>query len=62
MKDKLGGIIMKDFVNLRLKMCLSLRDGDKEGKETKVTKRYIVTHTFKFDDCRNCLRASRIEM
>ena len=26
MKDKLGGIIMKDFVNLRLKMYLSQKD------------------------------------
>ena len=43
-------------------MYLSLRDGDKEEKEAKVTKRYIVTRTFKFDDCRNCLRASWIEM
>ena len=54
MKDKLGGIIMKNFVNLKLKMYLSLK--------TKFTRKYIIARILKFDDCRNCLKAFQIEM
>ena len=59
--DKLEGEIMKKTVRLWSKTFSDLKDNDDDYKKGKGTKRFFVKRKLKFDDCKNCLKASQIE-
>ena len=60
MKDKLGGHIMTEFVALRPKTYLYLRDDCKEYKKAKGTKKCVIKRKFKFNDYKDCLLNNQI--
>ena len=59
--DKLEGEIMKKTVRLWPKTFSYLKDDDDDYKNAKGTKRFVVKRKLKFEDCKNCLKASQIE-
>ena len=59
--DKLEGEIMKKTVRLWPKTFSDLKDNDDDYKKGKGTKRFVVKRKLKFEDCKNCLKASHIE-
>ena len=61
MKDELDGKTMKEFVGLRAKTYIYLRDNDAKDKKAKGTKKCIIKRKLKFQDYRNCLEAAQIE-
>ena len=60
MKDELGGQSMKEFVWLRAKIYSYLKENNDEDKEAKGTKTCVIKWKLKFQDYKNCLKASRI--
>ena len=60
MKDELGGQIMKKFVGLRAKTYGYLKDNNDDYKKAKGTKRCVIKRKLKFQDYKNCLKASQI--
>ena len=60
MKDELRGQIMKKIVGLRLKTYSYLKDNNGQGKKAKLAKIYVIKKKLKFEDYKNCLKASQI--
>ena len=60
MKDELGGQSMKEFVWLRAKIYSYLKENNDEDKEAKGTKTCVIKWKLKFQDYKNCLKASQI--
>ena len=60
-KDELGGQIMKEFVGLRTKTNIYLKDNNDEHKKAKGTKKFVIKRKLKFQDYNNCLEAAQIE-
>ena len=60
MKDELGGQSMKKFVWLRAKIYSYLKENDDKDKEAKGTKTCVIKWKLKFQDYKNCLKASQI--
>ena len=60
MKDELGGRIITEFVDLRLKTYSYLTDDCKEDKKAKGTKKYVINRMIKFDDYKNCLLNGKV--
>ena len=60
MKDGLGGKIIAKFVSLSSKAYSYLKDINDEGKKEKGTKKCVVKRKIKFQDYKNCLKASQI--
>ena len=60
MKNKLGGQIMKKFVELQRKTYSYLKDNDDDYKNAKDTKRCVVKRRPNFQDYKNCIKASQI--
>ena len=60
MKDGLGGKIIAKFVSLSSKAYSYLKDISDEGKKEKGTKKCVVKRKIKFQDYKNCLKASQI--
>ena len=48
MKDEIGGEIMKEFVGLRAKTYIYLKDNNDEDKKAKDTKIYVIKRKLKF--------------
>ena len=61
MKDELSGQIMKEFVGLKAKTHIYLKDNNDEDKKAKGTKNCIIKRKLKFQDYKNCLEATQIE-
>ncbi|XP_036147863.1 uncharacterized protein LOC118647314 [Monomorium pharaonis] len=61
MKDENNGVIMTEFVGLRVKMYALKVDGKKDTKKAKGVKNNVVARTITFDDYTQCLR-DEIEM
>ena len=60
MKDGLGGKIIAKFVSLSSKAYSYLKDINDEGKKEKGSKKCVVKRKLKFQDYKNCLKASQI--
>ena len=60
MKDELGGKSIATFVALRSKTYSYLKDNNDEGKKEKGTKMCVIKRKLKFQDYKNCLKASQI--
>ena len=60
MKYELGGKIMKKFIGLRTKCYSYLIEDDSEYKNAKGTKKCVIKRKLKFQDHKNCLKASQI--
>ena len=60
MKDGLGGKIIAKFVSLSSKAYSYLKDINDECKKEKGTKKCVVKRKIKFQDYKNCLKASQI--
>ena len=61
MEDELVGKIMTKFVGLIAKTYSDLRDDGIEDKKVKDTKKRVIKRKLKFEDYKNCLKATRIE-
>ena len=61
MKDELGGKIMTKFVGLTAKTYNYLIDNGSEDKKTKGTKKCVIKRRLKFENCTNCLEATRLD-
>ena len=57
-KNKMGGQIIKLFFGLLPKKYSYLNVNDDDYKQAKVTKRYVVKRKLKFQDYKNCVKAS----
>ena len=60
MKDESEGQTMKAFVGLRAKTYSYLKDRNDEGKKAKGTKSCVIIRKLKFQDYKNCLKASQV--
>ena len=60
MKEKLGGQIMKEFVGLRAKTYIYLKENNNENKKAKDTKKCVIKRKLKFQDYTNSLKAARL--
>ena len=58
MKDELGGKIMTKFVGLRAETYSYLIDDGSEDKKAKGTKKCVIKRKLKFENYKNCLRAT----
>ena len=61
MRDELGGKIMKNFVGLRAKTYIYLIDDGSEDKKAKVSKKCVIKRKLKFENYKNCLKATQLE-
>ena len=61
MKDELFAQIMKEFVGLRAKAYIYLKDNNDEDKKAKGTKKCVIKRKLKCQDYKNCLEAAQIE-
>ena len=61
MKEQLGGKIMIKFVGLRAKTCSYLTDDGSEDKKAKGTKKCVIKRELKFENYKNCFRATQLE-
>ena len=61
MKDESGGKIMTRFVGLRTKTCSFLIEDDSEDKKTKGTKKSVIKRKLKFENYKNCVKATQLE-
>ena len=61
MKDELGGKIMKKFVGIRAKTYSYLIDDGSEDKKGKYTKKCVIKRKLKFENYKNCLKATQLE-
>ena len=52
---------MKEFVGLRTKTNIYLKDNNDEHKKAKGTKKFVIKRKLKFQDYSNCLEAAQIE-
>ena len=60
MKRESGGHTMKTFVGFRAKTYSYLKDRNDEGKKAKGTKSCVIIRKLKFQDYKNCLKASQV--
>ena len=60
-KDELGGKILIKFVKLRAKTYSYLMDDDSEDKKAKGTKKFVIKRKGKFENYKNCLKATQLE-
>ena len=60
MKDELGEKIIKEFVALRPKTYLYLRDDCKEDKQAKGTKKCVIKIELQFNNYKNCILNDKI--
>ena len=61
MKNELGGQIMKEFAGLREKTYSYLKENSNENKKANGKKKCVIKRKLKFQDYKNCLRATQIE-
>ena len=61
MKDELGRKIMKEFAALTAKTNRYLTDNTNQDKKAKGTKKCVKKRKLKFEDYKNCLRATELE-
>ena len=61
MKDELGGIIMTRFVGFRAKTYSYVADYSGEDKKAKDTKKFVTKIKLKFENYKNCLKATQFE-
>ena len=61
MKYKLGRKIMANFVGLRAKSYSCLIDDSSEDKKAKGTKMCVIKRKIKFENYKNCLKATQLE-
>ena len=61
MKDELGCKIITEFVELRAKTYIYLRDDGSEDKKNKRYKKMFHKKTLKFEKYKNCLEATQLE-
>ena len=61
MKDESGGKIMTKFAGLRSKIYSSLIDDSMEDKKAKGTKSCIIKRKLKFENYKNCLKATQLD-
>ena len=60
MKGESGRHTMKTFVGFRAKTYSYLKDRNDEGKKAKGTKSCVIIRKLKFQDYKNCLKASQV--
>ena len=60
MKDESEGQTMKTFVGLRAKTYSYLKDRNDEGKKAKGAKSCVIIRKLKFQDYKNCVKASQV--
>ena len=61
MKDEIGGKVMTAFVGLRAKTYSCLIDDSSEDKKAKNTKKFAIKRKFKFQNYKNCLKATQLD-
>ena len=62
MKDELGGKIMKESSALREKKTyIYSTDNNDKDRKAKGTKKCVIKRKFKFEDYKNCLKATELE-
>ena len=61
MKNELGGKIMAKFVGLRAKSHSYLIVDGSEDKKGKDTKKCVIKRKLTFENCKNCLEATKLE-
>ena len=59
-KEKLGGQIMKEFVGLRAKTYIYLKENNDENKKAKDTKKCVIKRKRKFQDYIDSLKGARL--
>ena len=59
MKDELGGKIIAKLVGLRAKTYRCLIDDGSEDKNTKSTKKCVITRKHKFENYKSCLATTQ---
>ena len=60
MKDELSGKIRTKFVGLRAKTYSYLIDDSSEDKKGKDTKKCVIKRKLKFENQKNCLKATKL--
>ena len=61
MKNELEGQVMKEFAGLREKTYSYLKENSNENKKANGKKKCVIKRKLKFQDYKNCLRATQIE-
>ena len=61
-KDELGGHIMKEFVGLRAKEYSYLKYNTDQDKKAESKKKCAINRKLKFQDYKNCLEVSQVEI
>ena len=61
MKDELGEKIMIEFVGLKAKTYSYLIDDGSHDKKAKDTKKCVIKRKLKFENYKNCLKATHLE-
>ena len=62
MKDEVGGIIIKEFVGLKAKTYSHLADDNDKNIKAIGTKKCVIKRKRKFEDYKNCLEATQLEI
>ena len=62
MKDELGRKIMIRFVGLGTKTYSYLIDDGREYKKAKGTKKCVIKRKYKFENDKNCLEATQLDI
>ena len=60
-KDDIGGQNMEEFIGLRAKTYIYLKDNSDEDKKQRAQKGYVNKRKLKYQDHKNCLEAGQIE-
>ena len=60
MKDELGGKVIIEFVDFRLKTYSYLMDNGHSDKKAKGTKKRVIKRILKFNDYKSCLLNNEI--
>ena len=59
--DELSETTMTEYVESRVNSCSYLIDDVFENEKAKGTKKCIIKGKLKFEDCKNCLKATHLE-
>ena len=61
MEKEVGKKFKKNFVRLREKSYIYLKDYDKKDKKQKAQKKYVIERKLKFENYKNSLKATQLD-